>query len=82
MRDTNGVHLLDAEAYRAAIAKVFQAVGDKLVVQITSEAIGRYGVDEQKAVILETNPEAVSLALREFAPDAASSPRSRSSWES
>ena len=70
----NGVHLLDAEAYRAAIAKVFQAVGDKLVVQITSEAIGRYGVDEQKAVILETNPEAVSLALREFAPDAASEP--------
>ena len=40
-----------------------------LVVQITSEAIGRYSPAEQRAVILQTNPEAVSLALRELAPD-------------
>ena len=46
-----------------------EAVGDRLVVQITSESLGRYSPDEQKAVVLKANPEAVSLALREFAPE-------------
>jgi uncharacterized protein (DUF849 family) len=69
VRDAEGLHLLDAEAYRAAIAGVCQAVGDRLVVQITSESMGRYELGEQMAVVLETNPEAVSLALREFAPE-------------
>ena len=46
-----------------------EAVGDRLVVQITSELLGRYSPDEQKAVVLKAKPEAVSLALREFAPE-------------
>ena len=71
VRDQAGKHLLDAEAYRAATARIYETVGDRLVVQITSEAVGAYSVAEQKAVVLETNPEAVSLALREFAPDKA-----------
>jgi uncharacterized protein (DUF849 family) len=70
VRDRDGAHLLDAEAYQAAIAGVCKAVGDRLVVQITSESLGRYGPAEQMAVVLETNPEAVSLALRELAPEA------------
>jgi uncharacterized protein (DUF849 family) len=61
--------VLDAAAYRAVIARICQKVGDRLVLQITSESIGRYSPDEQRTVILQTNPEAVSLALREFAPD-------------
>ena len=70
VRGADGAHLLDAEAYRAAISGVCNAVGDRLVVQITSELQGRYAPAQQMAVVLETNPEAVSLALRELAPEA------------
>jgi len=69
VRDAEGRHILDADAYRAAIARISEAVGDRLVVQITSESLGRYSPDEQKAVVLKANPEAVSLALRELAPE-------------
>ena len=69
VRAADGAHLLDADAYRAAIAAVCEAVGDRLIVQITSESTGRYRPEEQMAVALATNPEAVSLALRELAPE-------------
>ena len=71
VRDAEGQHSLDPEAYRATIAHVCQEVGDRLVLQITSESIGRYSPAEQRAAVLKTNPEAVSLALRELAPEAA-----------
>ncbi|WP_225767237.1 3-keto-5-aminohexanoate cleavage protein [Inquilinus sp. Marseille-Q2685] len=74
VRDRNGGHLLDAEAYRAAIAAIRTEVGDDLVLQITSESLGRYRPEEQMAVVREARPEAVSLALRELAPDAADEP--------
>jgi uncharacterized protein (DUF849 family) len=69
VRNGDGSHVLEPEAYRAAIARISETVGDRLVIQISSEAIGRYSPAEQRAAILATNPEAVSLALREFAPD-------------
>ena len=40
------------------------------MIQITSESLGRYSPAEQRAAVLKTNPEAVSLALRELAPEA------------
>src|ERR1700686_4246814 len=42
VRDRDGRHLLDAEAYRTAIARICQEVGDRLVLQITSESVGSY----------------------------------------
>ncbi len=69
VRDSEGVHLLDAEAYRAAIGRIHAAVGDRLVVQITSELMGRYSPGRQMAVVLDTHPEAASFALRELAPE-------------
>jgi uncharacterized protein (DUF849 family) len=74
VRDAEGKHCLDAEAYRAAIARICEAVGDRLVVQITSESLGRHSPGEQKAAVLKANPEAASLALRELAPDKADEP--------
>ena len=71
VRDAEGRHCLDPEAYRAAIARICQAVGDRLVIQITSELLGLYSPAEQRAAVLKTNPEAVSLALRELAPEGA-----------
>ena len=71
VRDRAGASILDAGAYRLVMARICQTVGDRLVVQITSEAMGRYTPAQQRSVILQTNPEAVSLALRELAPDKA-----------
>lgn len=68
-RDRDGQHLLDAEAYRAILLAINRAVGDRLVVQITSESLGIYAPAEQMRVVRETRPEAVSLALRELLPD-------------
>ncbi|RWA94521.1 3-keto-5-aminohexanoate cleavage protein [Mesorhizobium sp.] len=69
VRDHDGRHLLDAEAYRAATAAIRGSVGDRLVLQITSEALGIYQPEQQMRVVLEVRPEAVSLALRELMPD-------------
>ncbi|UJX46167.1 3-keto-5-aminohexanoate cleavage protein [Xanthobacter sp. YC-JY1] len=71
VRDGEGRHLLDAEAYREATAAIRREVGDRLVVQATSEAAGRYKAPEQIAVVRALRPEAVSLALREIIPDEA-----------
>jgi uncharacterized protein (DUF849 family) len=60
---------LDAEAYAEVIAAIEGAVGSRLVVQITSEALGLYSPAQQIAVVKALKPEAVSLALRELVPD-------------
>lgn len=72
VRDANDRHLLDAEAYRGMIAAIRGAVGDKVVLQITSEALGIYKPEEQMRVVREVKPESVSIALREFVSDEAS----------
>jgi uncharacterized protein (DUF849 family) len=74
VRRPDGRHLLDADAYRQAIAAIRAEVGERLVIQITTEALGLYGPAEQAAVLRAVRPEAASLALREFAPDAAAEP--------
>jgi len=71
VRDSQGGHCLDPDAYRAVVARICQEVGDRLVIQITSESLGLFTPREQRAAVLEANPEAVSLALRELAPEKA-----------
>jgi uncharacterized protein (DUF849 family) len=71
VRDGEGRHLLDAEAYRDTTDAIRRAVGRTLVVQITTEAAGRYARAAQMAVVREVRPEAVSIALRELVPAAA-----------
>lgn len=70
VRTADGSHLLDADAYRDAIAAIRSTVGDRLVIQITSEALGKYKPAQQRAVVRDVRPEAASLALRELVPDA------------
>lgn len=69
VRNPDGTHLLDVDAYRAATSAIRGAVGNELVVQITSEAVGKYSPAEQRAVIRGVRPEAASLAFRELVPD-------------
>lgn len=68
-RDRDGRHTLDAELYREAVAAVRAAVGDALVIQVTTEAVGRYAPPEQIATIDALRPESVSVALREILPE-------------
>ncbi len=66
VRDREGRHLLDADAYVEATRAIRAAVGEDMVIQATSEAAGRYAPVEQIAVIEKTRPEAVSVAVREI----------------
>lgn len=69
VRDAAGAHVLDADLYREAMVAVQRAVGDSLVIQITTEAVGRYTAPEQIALIDALMPESVSIALREILPE-------------
>lgn len=69
VRNSDGAHLLDADAYKAAIAAIRAEVGDQMAIQITSEALGVYSPVEQIAVVKAVRPQAASLALRELVPD-------------
>ena len=69
VRDDSGRHVLDADRYREAGAAIRDALGDRLIIQITTEAVGRYTPQEQRAVVRAVWPEAVSVALREMMPE-------------
>lgn len=66
VRRPDGRHLLDSQAYREATAAVRRAVGESLVIQITTEAAQVYEPALQMAVVREARPEAVSVGLREL----------------
>ncbi len=67
VRDAEARHSLDPDRYRAALDAIHARVGDRLLLQVTTEAVGFYSAEEQIAVVRELVPEAVSLAVRELA---------------
>ena len=69
VRDRDGRHLLDADAYAETTRAIRDAVGDGLIVQASTESGGRYRPEAQMAVVRALQPEAVSLALAEIIPD-------------
>ncbi|MFG1375210.1 3-keto-5-aminohexanoate cleavage protein [Xanthobacter oligotrophicus] len=71
VRDDAGRHSLDAARYGEAIAEIRRQAGDDLIIQITTEAVGVYGPQEQMAVVQALRPEAFSVAVRELFSDAA-----------
>ena len=68
VRDTNGAHSLDADTYRHAIDAVRNALGDRLLIQVTTEAAGKFLAPAQMALVRELRPDCVSLAIRELVP--------------
>lgn len=70
VRDRNGVHTLDPDAYRAATEAIRRAVGDRMIVQVTTEAVGMFSPAEQIASVRAVRPEAVSVAICELAATA------------
>lgn len=66
IRDARGLHSLDVEGYREALRVVRAAVGERMVLQVTSEAARVYRAPEQIAMVRALRPEAVSIGLREL----------------
>jgi len=71
VRDSQGRHSLDAGHYRVAIEAIRKAVGNDLLIQVTTESVGIYDRQQQMNLVRELRPEAVSLALAELCPDSA-----------
>ena len=66
VRKADGSHSLEADDYLAATAAVRRAVGQDIVIQITTEAAQLYAPPAQMAVVRAVQPEAVSVGLREL----------------
>lgn len=69
VRDGEDQHSLDPGRYLEAIDAIRERVGQNIVIQMTTEAVGRYSPAEQMASVRAVEPEAVSLAVREFFSD-------------
>ena len=69
VRDGEGAHSLNPALYGEAIEKLRAVIGDSMVIQITTEAVGRFSRQEQMDTVRATRPEAASIALRELAPE-------------
>lgn len=68
LRDAEGRHLLDAGAYREALAEFARAMPG-FAVQITTEAAGIYAPDVQRKVGLGSGASLVSVSTREMLRD-------------
>lgn len=68
VRDSAGRHSLDADTYLETTRAIRAAVGNEMIVQITTESAGIFGRQAQIACLKAVRPQSVSLALREIAP--------------
>jgi uncharacterized protein (DUF849 family) len=69
VRDKNQQHTLEPDYYLPALKAVRNAVGEAMIIQITTEAVGKYQPAQQIASVMALKPEAVSLAIREILPE-------------
>jgi len=68
-RDGRGQHTLARHIYESYLLAVERAVGERMQIQLTTEAAGRYDRHQQVRAVQALQPKAVSLALRELVPD-------------
>jgi uncharacterized protein (DUF849 family) len=68
-RDAQGRHSLEVDDNLEIYHAVKAAVGNSMIVQLTTEAVGMYSPQQQMALIKVVKPEAASFALRELIPD-------------
>ncbi len=81
VRDDQGRHTLDVEAYRQMIRRIVRQVGDDMVIQVTTESCGMYHPQQQMDMVRQLRPQAVSLAISELIPDAAHEPAAAQFFE-
>lgn len=68
VRDTNGQHTLDAGLYLEAMSEI-KTVLPQLYIQITTEAVGQYSPMQQRDLVKNIEPEAVSISIAEMLAD-------------
>ena len=68
VRDENETHVLDAGLYRELFSEMRKQVPEMLV-QMTTEAIGRYSPRQQADCVYAVKPEMISMAVREMASE-------------
>lgn len=68
VRSEQGGHSLDDGRYRAAMERIRDAVQDRMLIQITTEAVGIYQPAQQIEVVKQLRPDAASVAIRELIP--------------
>lgn len=70
VRDDVGGHSLEPTLYRAAMEAIRRkSAGAELVLQMTTESVGRFSPSEQISAVRAVCPEAVSIAIKELVPD-------------
>jgi len=69
VRDAKGKHTLDPAAYRPAIQEIEAAVGDRMLIQVSSEAAGVYDASRQIELMKQLAPHCISCGLKEFVQD-------------
>lgn len=74
VRKADATHSLEVADYAPAMEAVRKAVGNQLVLQLTTEAVGIYQPAQQIATVQALRPEAASVAVRELVPDEAALP--------
>ncbi|MGI9948946.1 3-keto-5-aminohexanoate cleavage protein [Vibrio hyugaensis] len=68
-RDAQGKHSLEVNDNLEIYHAVKAAIGNSMIIQLTTEAVGMYSPQQQMALIKAVKPEAASFALREMIPD-------------
>ncbi len=66
VRNENHQHSLSPKSYQTAINAIKQRVGNEMLIQVTTEAVGLYTADEQMETVRQLNPDAVSLSVNEL----------------
>jgi uncharacterized protein (DUF849 family) len=70
VRNDEGSHSLDVDRYREAIGCIQESTAGRMLIQVTTEAVGIYKPEEQIAVVKALKPHAASVAIRELIPEA------------
>ena len=68
VRGEQGEHVLDAGLYKEAIVALKNTVPD-MMIQITTEAVGRYEPTAQRQVVKDVHPDAASVSIAEMLSD-------------
>jgi len=79
VRDNEGQHVLDTGLYKELINEI-NIKSPELEVQITTESVGKYSAIEQRKLVEDVAPKAVSVALREMLSDADIKAQKRFYW--
>lgn len=68
VRDKDQKHILDAGLYKELLAELEKQLPD-FYIQITTEAVGQYTAQQQRQLVRDVNPKAVSISISEMLSD-------------